>query len=158
MHTKNAPLAGRLNVVAKAVRAKISGRRFIRYVLLAGNVAVLALIGFFVLSGDSSNQVVRTAGPANIVDTNSVVSNPLDQPSSADIAVNLARMASLPEAPAVVNQADSAKMELSLAVVGDVVVSKPQAVNTALKSKKDIRQYIVAAGDNVGSVAAKFNV
>ena len=157
MHMKSAPLMGRVRPFLAAIASKVSSRKSIRYALLGCNVMVLLVIGYFVLSGSSSNQVVRTPGAANIADTNTAA-NPLDQPSSADIAVNLARMASLPEAPAVVNQPDSAKMELSLAVVGDVVVSKPQAVNTGLKSKKDIKHYQVVAGDNVGSVASKFNV
>lgn len=155
MHAKNAQASGRFAKLTKAIKAKVSNRRFIRYSLLAGNVAVLAIISLFVLNGGSPNQATPTNNASSVA-REDAAPNPLDQPSSVDIAVNLARMTSLPEAVAVVNQADSAKLTVSAA--GDVVVAKPQAVNTALKSKKDIKQYVVQSGDNVSSVAAKFNV
>jgi N-acetylmuramoyl-L-alanine amidase len=158
MHTKNAPATGRFKKVLGRIVARISSRRLIRYGLLAGNVAVLVIIAVLIFGDVTSNQVVKVISPSNLAGTNNAVTNPLDQPSSADIAENLARMARLPETPAVINQVDSVRMETTLSVVGDVVVSKPQAVATALKSKKDIRQYVVVAGDNVGNVAAKFNV
>jgi N-acetylmuramoyl-L-alanine amidase len=158
-HEKVSRKGGGLQKIIKAIRKKFASRRFIRYGLLAGNLVVLGLIGYFVLNDTTSNKVVHNA-PATqanaLADDSS--SNPLDQPSSADIAVNLARMTSLPETPAVSNQADSAKIELAFSAAGDVVVAKPQAVATALKSKKDIKEYAVLPGDNIPSVATKFGV
>ena len=84
-------------------------------------------------------------------------SDPLDQISTADIAVNLAQMANLAETPAVTNQADSASTEL-IVPAQSTVIAKPQAVNTELKSNRDITAYVVQNGDTIASIAAKFNV
>lgn len=83
---------------------------------------------------------------------------PLDQLSSADIAANAALAAGLAETTAAINQADSIRAEVNTAPADTTAVSKPQAVTTALKSRKDIKEYVTAAGDTVASIAAKFNV
>jgi surface antigen len=83
---------------------------------------------------------------------------PLDQLSSADIAVNIAQATGLPEATAITNQADSADADLSIASVASTVVSEPQEVATAFKSRFDIQTYTAQNGDTISSIAAKFNV
>jgi surface antigen len=136
---------------------RVTQRRFIRYGLLSVNVAILAAIVVFV--AQSSPAV--TSSHSSVVGGDTAVngvSDPLDQLSSADIAVNLAQMAALPETTAVTNQADSVGAELAVPVAHAMVISKPQAVETALKSNKDIVSYVVQAGDTVASIAAKFNV
>lgn len=85
-------------------------------------------------------------------------SDPLDQLSSADIAVNLALMTNLPESTAVINQADSVGAELAVPPAHTTVISKPQVVATTLKSRLDITSYVVQPGETVSSIAAKFNV
>jgi surface antigen/LysM repeat protein len=87
-----------------------------------------------------------------------VIANPLDQLSSTDIAVNVARMAALPQATAVTNQADSENAQLAVAQTSSSLVSKPQVVSSAFKSNKDIQEYVAAQGDTVASVATKFGV
>ncbi len=135
-------------------------RRFVRYALLATNALVLGAIVVFVVR--SSPTV--TSSHSNVADANSSsqansgISDPLDQLSSADIAVNLSQMAALPETTAVTNQADSVGAELAVPPAHTTVISKPQAVETDLKSNKDITSYVVQAGDTVSSIAAKFNV
>jgi surface antigen len=84
--------------------------------------------------------------------------NPLDKLSSADVAVNVARLARLDEAVAVTNKADTVNTQLAVSSADDNVVAKPQIVSTALKSKKDIKKYKVAAGDTISGIATKFGV
>ena len=132
-------------------------RRTIRYSLVAGNVVVLATIMIFVFQGSHGS----TQGPvSNAITTASATksADPLDQLSSADIAVSVARMTSLAEADEVVNQAISVNTEMNLSSADSTVVTKPQEVLTALKSRKDIRTYITVAGDSIESIAQKFNV
>lgn len=100
----------------------------------------------------------KNIGNSSIARNGGVVGNPLDQLSSADIAVNLAQLAGLPETTAVVNQADSVVAELAAPVAQTAVIPKPQAVTTDLKSRKDIKNYVVAEGDTVASIASKFGV
>lgn len=82
----------------------------------------------------------------------------LDQISSADIAVHIAKMANLEELTAVVNDADTANAQLAITPADDKVITKPQVVNTSLKTKNDIQKYVVQAGDTLASIAAKFGV
>jgi len=151
----------RSGVLARRMR-KLFGsaaarRRTIRYSLVAGNVVVLATIMIFVFQGSHGS----VQGPAsNAITTSNTTksADPLDQLSSADIAVSVARMTSLPEAGEVTNQAISVNTEMRLTSADSSVVAKPQEVLTALKSRKDIRTYTVVAGDSVESIAQKFNI
>jgi surface antigen len=134
----------------------VSQRKFIRYGLLAVNLAILGSIIAFVAKSPSS--VTPSHGNLSNNAVSDGLSDPLDQLSSADIAVNLAEMTNLPETTAVTNQADSVGAQLAVPVAQTTVISKPQAVVTDLKSNKDITTYVVQAGDTVASIAAKFNV
>lgn len=87
-----------------------------------------------------------------------VKSNPLDKLSSADVAVHIAKLTALPEATAVVNEADTANAGLAVAAADDRVIAKPQIVSTNLKSIKDIKKYISVEGDTIAGLAAKFGV
>lgn len=135
----------------------ITGRRkVVRYGLIASNVAFFVLVGAFILS-------TRNAAPAadpsqlNLAADQQIVS-PLDGLSSADIAVNVAYMAGMPEAVAVVNHADSASAQGEVLSGGSNAVSKPQIVRTNLKSKSDIVQYTVVEGDTIASIAQQFGI
>lgn len=83
---------------------------------------------------------------------------PLDTLSSADIAANIARAASLPESVSVGNEADSYNAQLASATVDQTIISKPQIIAGGAKSRKDIQTYIVKAGDTVSSLATKFSI
>lgn len=89
---------------------------------------------------------------------NNAAANPLDQPSSSDIAVHLARMTSLPESTAVVNQADTISGQMALSSADSKVVDKPQIVSTATKTRFDIQRYVSVDGDTLTSLSAKFSV
>jgi surface antigen len=135
------------------MRRKTVRRRAIRVGLLASNVLILGVILTFVLQGNSN-----TAAPVVSNTAEAAVANPLDQVSSADIALTVARMSSLPETTAVTNQAQSQAADIALASSTNNVVSKPQVVATALKSSSDIKDYVVQPGDTVSSIATKFGV
>ena len=110
----------------------------------------------FVFQGSHSHKTQSLA--SGVVGSSAASADPLDQLSSADIAVSVARMTSLSEAGEVANQAISANTDMTLASANNTVAAKPQAVLTALKSRKDIQTYTAVAGDTVSSIAAKFNV
>ena len=132
-----------------------SRKRIIRFGLLAANIALLiGVVGLVMRSPDSGQAIKQSASLSGSVETIS----PLDQLSSSDIAVHVARMASLPESTAVVNQADTISGQLASGLTDTVVVAKPQIVSTDAKSYLDIQQYVVVAGDTLASVARKFGV
>lgn len=145
---------GLLKRTRKRVTYAVKQRRFVRYSLLGLNVALLGGIVLFVAQSSPSTSTHRNSAATAV----NVPSDPLDQLSSADIAVNLAQMTNLAEATAVTNQADSVGAELAVPPATTTVIAKPQAVATDLKSRKDIATYIVQNGDTVGSIAAKFSV
>lgn len=141
----------------KRVAAFVAKRQTVRYGLLLGNALLLGGIIAFVAhgAGSASNSL---ASPLAATANQTAVSNPLDQLSSADIAANLARATSLPEATAVTNQADTVSAELAITPAGTSLVAKPQVIETTIKSRYDIKDYVVQNGDTVTSVATKFNV
>ena len=98
----------------------------------------------------TSSQPINAAGSA--------ATNPLDQLSSVDIAQTVAQLNSLPETFAIANQAQSQAAKVAIASSDNNVVSKPQVVDTALKSRADIQNYVTQAGDTIASLAAKFGV
>lgn len=110
--------------------------------------------GFLVNAGRASDETVALS--ANYISGEAVA--PLDQLSSVDIAVNVARMANLTEAVAVTNQSDSAKVATAIAPSDAAVVAKPQIVATSVKSVEDVQQYTVQDGDTVSSLASKFGI
>lgn len=139
------------------MRRKTFRRRGVRYGLLASNVAVLAVISVIVLHNPHTTGV--SSSPAVLSSSESeAAANPVDQLSSADIALTVARLNGLPETTAITNQAQSQAAEVATASTNDNVIAKPQVVATALKSRADIQAYTTQAGDTVASVAAKFGV
>lgn len=131
-------------------------RRLIRSGLVIGNLALLLAVLAVTLQ---SPQTTTVSNPAlSLVDESSVTANPLDQLSSANIALTVAQLSSLPEATAVSNQAQSQTAEMAMAATANNVITKPQVVSTALKSNLDIEEYVAKPGDTVSSVAARFNV
>jgi surface antigen len=132
-----------------------SRRRFIRYSLFALNVLLLGAIIMFVVQGGDNHDGLGTSTSTSVSDN--APSDPLDQLSTADIAVNLAHMTNMAETPAVTNQADSASTEL-IVPAQTTVIAKPQVVATELKSNQDITTYVAQPGETVASIAAKFNV
>ena len=139
------------------MRRKTVKRRAVRYGLLGVNVVILGIILAAVLHNPQATGSTSAGILANQADSGTIA-NPLDQVSSADIALTVARMNSLPETTAITNQAQSQAAEVTTASAQDNVVAKPQVVATALKSRADIQEYTTVTGDTVASVAAKFGV
>ena len=133
-------------------------RRIVRIGLVSVNVILLAAVAGFVVNTSRSTSATTGEQAASIATADSAVVGPLDQLSSVDIAVSVARVINLPEAIAVTNQSDSAKAMTAIAPADTSVVAKPQVVNADLKSVADVRTYTVALGDTVASIAAKFGV
>jgi surface antigen len=117
-------------------------------------VAILGFIVFFVMSNTKPSSLPVQSQTSDVADT----INPLDQASSADIALTVAEVSNLPEATAVANQAQTAAADLAMAGTSDNIISKPEVVTTALKSKADIFNYITVTGDTVASLADKFGI
>ncbi len=140
----------------KRLLNKRNRRRTIRYSLLFANLTMLLVVAGFVL------QKPKTSGTnisnAILATKEESIANPLDTLSSADIAVNVARAANLPEQVAVTNLADTVNAQLTVTPSDDIVVAQPQIIATGLKSRHDIQTYVVQQGDTVSSIAAKFGV
>lgn len=139
----------------KKVRRSLK-KRLIRNGLVLVNTAILIAAIFLVIKNPTSSDAVKH-GSVNQQQNNSV-SNPLDELSSADIAVQVAQMGRLAETTSVKNNADSQNEQLALVASGTQSITKPQIVSTALKSKKDIKTYVAVSGDSVGTLAATFSV
>lgn len=137
------------------LRRKAVRRRAVRVSLLLSNVVVLGVILTVVLQNPSTESL--SAPVLSATDT-SAVANPLDQVSSADIALTVARLGSLPETTAINNQAQSQAADVAVAASSNNVINKPQVVATALKSSADIQDYTVLAGETVSTIATKFGV
>lgn len=133
---------------------KRSRRRVVRYSLLTANLALLIGVVLFVLQNPNSSVNPSSA----LLGSETVSANPLDQLSSADIAVHVARLTAMPEAIAVANQADDEGSELSIVSADNVLVAKPQLVSTVTKSARDIKAYTSQPGDSLSSLAEKFGV
>ena len=129
-------------------------RRLVRIGIVAGNLVLLLAVTFFVLSATSSSAVTQTVSSSQVAGT----INPLDQLSSASIALTVARMDNLPEVTPIMNQADSETALLSVAPTNNSIVSKQQVVATNYVSNKDIKTYVVKVGDTVTSIAQQFNI
>lgn len=137
---------------------KASRKKTLRTSLIVGNISLLLIVSGFILMNRSASQTVRSSTISSLNSTVSTNTNPLDQLSSAQIALTAAQAAHMQELTSVRNQADSDSLTLNIVPNDTIAVAKPQIVATAQKSKQDIRQYVAVAGDNVASLATKFGV
>jgi len=145
----------RLNkLVQKSLQRKRVRKRLVRYGLVTANLLVLGAVVAFVATSSHSNQ---SAAVGVLADT-TATAKPVDGLTAYDIAANVARVASLPESTAIANQAQSAHVAVAVRASDTNIVAKPQIVATALKSREDIKVYIVQAGDTVTAIAQKFGV
>lgn len=91
------------------------------------------------------------------LDNTSKMNAPIDELSSADVAVNVAQLVGLDEVTAVINHADSKEVEL-LQTSEDSTVIKPQIVSTEAKSVHDVIEYVTVDGDTLQIIADKHGV
>jgi N-acetylmuramoyl-L-alanine amidase len=133
-------------------------KKTVKYGLIFGNLALLIIFSAFILINRSASQTVRSSTVSSLGSAASTTTNPLDQLSSAQIALTAAQTAHMQELTSVRNQADSDSLTLNIVPNDTIAVAKPQIVATAQKSKQDIRQYVAVAGDTVTGLATKFGV
>jgi N-acetylmuramoyl-L-alanine amidase len=107
------------------------------------------------VAGSSQSSIQPLIG--GVTDNEEAI-NPLDNLSSIDVAVHVARLTKLDEATSVVNKADTVNAQQAVTPGDDQVIAKPQVISTNLKSKKDIIHYVAKAGDSVSSLASKFGI
>lgn len=141
-------------------RKKSTKRTALKIGLIALNLAVIAtVVGFFVLQPRMADNQTSLASATVSADSSEGTMSPLDQLSSATIALTVARMSNLPETVAITNQADSEDAAVDQAATADTAVAtKPQVVASKFVSAKDIQLYIVKKGDTVRSIASQFDV
>lgn len=130
-------------------------RRVVRYGLLASNIILVGAIATFIIGARNSG---LSRSPALSLAADEVVTNPLDELSSADIAVNVAELVHLDQATAVRNNADTVNSQLDVMPNDTQVVAKPQIVKTELKSIKDLVEYVSVEGDTIDGLATKFGI
>ena len=125
---------------------------------MGGNLIVFGLILAFVLQNSTASKNSINNVNTNDV-SNTLVANPLDQLSSAQIALTISKMTNSPETVPISNQADSQKAELAMASAtrGGIII-KPQIVNTNTKSIANLVTYVTQAGDTVAGLASRFGV
>jgi surface antigen len=106
------------------------------------------------------NPRADTVDSAQALDSSTVAApaNPLDQVSSTDIALTVARASSLPETTAISNQAQSQAAEVAIASNDKNVMTKPEVITTTLKSRADIQSYIFKKGDTIPDLATRFDI
>src|SRR3989344_3354216 len=137
---------------------KKSRKRLTRWGLVVGNLMLLLGIGVFILANRSASSTIRSGTVNSAISTARSQQNPLDQLSSAQIALTAAQMAQLPEIKAVRSQADSDSILLAQTPSDTTILAKPQIVPTAQKSKQGIIQYVAVAGDTIQNIADKHGI
>lgn len=134
-------------------------KRVVKNSILAINVLVLFAVLAIVVHNSSAAQVNNQIQVTGVGTANNVTqTNPLDQLSSAQIAVQVARMTGIYEATSVTNLADSQSASINVIPSDNQVINKPTIIATSAKSRQDIVQYITQPGDTVSSLAIKFGV
>lgn len=139
-------------------RYKKARKRAVRYGLITANLAILAVVVLLINYDPQTANVSRSAVSNVAAEDAAVRANPLDQLSSADIAVHVALMTDLDETVAVVNHADSVSAQMAVTPSDESLAARPQIVDTELKSKKDIISYVVKSGDTLAKVAENHGV
>lgn len=144
----------RAQIVKQLGLKTTSGR--IKAAVIGCNAIIVAVLGFYFIQ---HQLYVEASQSTNFSESRSELTNPLDQLSSADIAVHAARLTNLDELRAVTERADTINTQLSISPSNDVqIVAKPQLVSSGVFSRKDIQKYVTASGDTVASIATKYNV
>jgi N-acetylmuramoyl-L-alanine amidase len=122
---------------------------------------ILIVVFAIVIRATSSAQVVNQEIVSNASGATNNISqdNPLDQLSSSQIAVQVARMTGIYEATSVANLADSQSAVANVVPSDNQVIAKPTIIATNnAKSRLDIVSYVTQPGDTVSALAVKFGV
>ena len=81
----------------------------------------------------------------------------VDDVVAADVASSIAQSANLPVAPNIANLAVSVKVISKISQASSISTTKPQIIGSGEQNRLVVT-YVVKDGDNVDSVAAKFNI
>lgn len=126
--------------------------------MLGSNLALLAVVATFTIRYQHRGDQAQAGGRLLAITNRKTAANPLDQLSSADIAVNIAKATRLPQAQGVAEKADTVNAQLTISATDEKVVAKPQVISQGLKSRKDIQKYVTQGGESISAVATKFGV
>jgi surface antigen/LysM repeat protein len=139
---------------------KKSQKRLVRFSIVTANLLLIVSVASAIAQVPSSASGSHNSESAQalLASDPKTEAKPLDKLASTDVAVHVSRLVGMEESTAVTNKADTASAQMAVSSSDDQVLSKPQIVTTSLKSKKDIKYYVVASGDTVSSIAAKFGV
>ncbi len=141
---------------------KTRTRRFkkalVRNTFVIANIALIFLVTALVWGGHNRAAQENSSRPVFSQGSVGAAQGPLDTLSSADIAANIARAASLSEVDSVTNQADSYTAKLATVTTDETVIAKPQLVNGGSKSRKFIEKYVTVQGDTLNALATKFGI
>lgn len=155
---KKVPSTDSLTRLPKVKLRKKSKQRLNRWAIVVGYMVILIGVGGFVYSNRSASQTIRSSTLHSAIASADSQQNPLDQLSSAQIALTAAQMAKMPEIKSVRSQADSDSILLASPPSEATVIAKPMIVPTVQKSKQGIIRYTAQAGDSIPSIAAKYGL
>lgn len=134
-------------------------KKALRNTILGANLLILALVFAFLVHNTSAGQ--GNAQPVVVASDSAdsgSLTDPLNQLSTVQIAVQVARMTGIYEATSVTNLADSESAAVNVAQADNQVVAKPQVISTNAPSRDDIVSYVTQPGDTLSSLAIKFGV
>ncbi|MDQ3159276.1 MAG: LysM peptidoglycan-binding domain-containing protein [bacterium] len=131
-------------------------KKIVRYGLVAVNLLIIAGVIGLVTSESGTSGVTSTS--ISSVSSDDKITNPLDEVSSADVAVHIANVTNLPESIAVKNNAEARAASINVSSVDNVVAIKPQVIATGLSSRADIIAHVVVKGEDVGDLAEKYGI
>lgn len=139
---------------------KRSKKFFIRYGIVATNLALLSMIGFFILNNRPQSDLPINSEVSNNSIDSKKTNGPIDSIAAADIAANIAFATQSPIATLISNQADSERIATKVSSSEEVALAKPQVISTGEGSinTKDIITHVTENGETVSSIAAKYNV
>lgn len=132
----------------KALKAAL-----VRYLIVSVNLIIVAVAVVLVLKNRGSN-----AADYALAVNDQVNASPLDQLSAGDIAVNIARMASLPEEYAVTNYADTIRSDMNSFTVTRSFALSSQVMSADIKTLDDIQEYTTVKGDTAFELAERFGI
>jgi surface antigen len=133
-----------------------SKKRLVRFSLVTANLALLMGVIVFISKAPALKQSLTSESLAG--SNSNIAAGPLDQLSSADIAVNVARMVRLPESSSVTNLADSVSGQLLSSQSDEQITIKPLIASAPLPTKRDIRSYVTKTGDDLRDIAKDHSV
>lgn len=132
---------------------KVLKKALVRYSLVMVNLVIVAAAVFMVLNNRGGN-----AADFVITDEDEIQTSPLDSLNASDIAVNVARLADLPEAAAVTNYADTINKEMEAFTVTRDYAFANQVMSANIKTLDDIQEYITVEGDKASELAKRFGI